>query len=38
VTDHPTTAAHLLSLDAFRNLTIAAMILVNHPSDWNHVY
>src|SRR5688572_18757571 len=28
----------LVSLDAFRGLTIAAMILVNNPGDWLHVY
>ncbi|NBQ91180.1 MAG: DUF5009 domain-containing protein [Betaproteobacteria bacterium] len=28
----------LLSLDAFRGMTIAAMLLVNNPGDWNHVY
>jgi len=28
----------LLSLDAFRGLTIAAMILVNDPGDWATVY
>ena len=28
----------LLSLDAFRGLTIAAMILVNAPGSWNFVY
>ncbi len=28
----------LLSLDAFRGATIAAMILVNNPGDWGHVY
>jgi predicted acyltransferase len=28
----------LQSLDAFRGLTIAAMILVNNPGDWGHVY
>ena len=28
----------LLSLDAFRGLTIAAMILVNTPGDWSYVY
>jgi predicted acyltransferase len=27
----------LLSLDAFRGATIAAMILVNNPGDWGHV-
>ncbi len=28
----------LLSLDAFRGLTIAGMILVNNPGSWSHVY
>ncbi len=28
----------LLSLDAFRGLTVAAMILVNNPGDWSYVY
>jgi predicted acyltransferase len=28
----------LLSLDAFRGFTIAAMILVNSPGSWSHVY
>lgn len=28
----------LTSLDAFRGLTIAAMILVNNPGHWGHVY
>lgn len=28
----------LLSLDVFRGLTVAAMILVNNPGDWNHIY
>ena len=28
----------LLSLDAFRGFTIAAMILVNNPGSWNYVY
>lgn len=28
----------LYSLDAFRGLTVAAMILVNNPGDWSHVY
>ena len=30
--------SRLLSLDAFRGLTIAAMLLVNNPGDWNQVY
>jgi predicted acyltransferase len=28
----------LLSLDFFRGFTIAAMILVNNPGSWSHVY
>jgi predicted acyltransferase len=28
----------LLSLDVFRGLTIAMMILVNDPGDWGHIY
>jgi predicted acyltransferase len=28
----------LLSLDFFRGLTVAGMILVNNPGDWGHVY
>ncbi|HEY2837575.1 MAG TPA: DUF5009 domain-containing protein [Pirellulales bacterium] len=31
-------APRLLSLDAFRGLTILAMILVNDPGTWEHVY
>ena len=35
-TDLP--AGRLLSLDAFRGLTIAGMILVNNPGSWSHIY
>ena len=28
----------LLSLDVFRGLTVAAMLLVNNPGDWDHIY
>lgn len=28
----------LLSLDAFRGFTIAAMVLVNNPGDWSNLY
>lgn len=28
----------LLSLDFFRGITVAAMILVNNPGDWGHIY
>ena len=30
--------ARLLSLDAFRGLTMAGMVIVNNPGDWGHVY
>jgi predicted acyltransferase len=32
------TPARLLSLDFFRGATVAAMILVNNPGDWGHIY
>ncbi|MBK5256383.1 MAG: DUF5009 domain-containing protein [Vicinamibacteria bacterium] len=28
----------LVSVDAFRGATVAAMILVNNPGDWGHIY
>ncbi len=28
----------LISLDFFRGITVAAMILVNNPGDWGHIY
>lgn len=31
-------AERLVSLDAFRGITIAMMILVNNPGSWGHVY
>ncbi|MBC6696515.1 acyltransferase family protein [Hymenobacter puniceus] len=30
--------ARLISLDVFRGLTVMAMILVNNPGDWGHIY
>ncbi|HEY8880772.1 MAG TPA: heparan-alpha-glucosaminide N-acetyltransferase domain-containing protein [Roseateles sp.] len=30
--------SRVLSLDAFRGFAIAAMLLVNNPGDWGHVY
>ena len=30
--------SRLLSLDVFRGFTVAAMILVNNPGDWGHIY
>lgn len=34
----PAASARVLSLDAFRGFTIAAMLLVNNPGDWGHLY
>lgn len=31
-------SSRLLSLDVFRGLTVAAMILVNNPGDWGNIY
>ncbi|TAE22864.1 MAG: DUF1624 domain-containing protein [Cytophagales bacterium] len=31
-------SGRLLSLDAFRGLTVASMILVNNAGDWDHIY
>ncbi len=33
-----TSLPRLLSLDFFRGLTVAAMILVNNPGSWGHIY
>src|SRR5688572_14382834 len=30
--------SRMLSLDAFRGLTIASMLLVNNPGSWSHIY
>lgn len=30
--------SRLLSLDVFRGVTIASMVLVNNPGDWAHIY
>ncbi|MCB2378324.1 heparan-alpha-glucosaminide N-acetyltransferase domain-containing protein [Hymenobacter sp. BT635] len=39
-TSLPTTqpAPRLVSLDVFRGLTVMAMLLVNNPGDWGHIY
>ncbi len=34
----PPGKSRLLSLDVFRGGTVAAMILVNNPGDWDHVF
>jgi predicted acyltransferase len=33
-----TSSRRLLSLDVFRGITVAGMILVNNPGDWGNVY
>ena len=30
--------SRLISLDVFRGMTIAAMVLVNNPGTWSHIY
>ena len=32
------TGNRLVSLDVFRGITMAAMVVVNNPGDWNNVY
>jgi hypothetical protein len=34
----PFESTRLTSLDAFRGLTVAAMMLVNNPGSWAQVY
>ena len=38
MTTAPLPEGRLVSLDAFRGLTIAGMILVNNPGSWGHIY
>jgi predicted acyltransferase len=42
VLEKPASAAaattRLVSLDVFRGATMAAMVIVNNPGDWSHVY
>src|SRR5436190_19733100 len=33
-----TAATRLMSLDVFRGATMASMLLVNNPGDWNSLY
>jgi len=34
----PRSNSRLVSLDAFRGFTVAAMIMVNYPGSWDHVF
>ena len=34
----PPTTGRLMSLDVFRGVTIASMMLVNNPGSWSHIY
>jgi len=34
----PTDSNRLVSLDVFRGITIAGMVLVNNPGSWEHIY
>ena len=36
--NEPQKSERLLSLDVFRGITIAGMILVNNPGSWSHIY
>lgn len=36
--ERPSEPRRLRSLDVFRGITIAAMLLVNNPGSWDHVY
>lgn len=38
MTEARAVSERLVSLDAFRGLTIAGMILVNNPGSWAHIY
>ena len=37
-TSIPTESNRLVSLDVFRGITIAGMVLVNNPGSWDHIY
>src|SRR5918993_1068258 len=38
MTPSPSTNQRLISLDVMRGFTIAAMILVNYPGSWDHIF
>jgi predicted acyltransferase len=37
-TTSPIESQRLVSLDVFRGITIAGMVLVNNPGTWEHIY
>src|SRR5919199_4339363 len=37
-TSAPLTTSRLVSLDVFRGITVAGMVLVNNPGSWEHIY
>ena len=37
-TPAPVATSRLVSLDVFRGITIAGMVLVNNPGTWQHIY
>lgn len=37
-TNTPAAGDRLVSLDVFRGITIAGMVLVNNPGTWSHIY
>src|ERR1700730_15627703 len=36
--DQSSATSRLISLDVFRGITIAGMVLVNNPGSWAHIY
>jgi predicted acyltransferase len=38
MTPQPETTNRLIFLDVFRGMTVAAMVLVNNPGSWAHIY
>src|ERR1044072_6961693 len=38
ISSNPTDTNRLVSLDVFRGITMAGMVLVNDPGSWEHIY